>query len=418
MTPGAAPPAIPLRAPAMPATIVARASAAFAASLLGACFFTPDLSSSTSTTGTTSASGTTGPGATTALTTTADDPSTGAIAVTTTDGDASTDTLPLTSSSSPSEPDTSSSSAETTLPAPTCGDGSLDVGEECDDGNADDTDECTLACKLAICGDGSVHALLEACDDGNDDDTDACLSTCQNATCGDGFVHAGEEVCDDGNASDLDACTNDCSANPCGNGVLDIGEDCDDGNYADLDGCSADCLRDAAFVFISVKQVTGGANGNTFFTATNLCEQEADDLEAAMPGVQSLAPFRPWLSTNMSNPATSFVHPQRPYVRPDGLIVANDWADLTDGSLVNPIRVTSALNLLPDGGGNCNASAVAWTGTTITGNTASATCNNWVSVNGFNGVVGSSRVTTAQWTDCGSNQCILSARIYCFEQLM
>src|SRR5262245_22524726 len=35
-----------------------------------------------------------------------------------------------------------------------CGDGMVDMGEECDDGNPDDTDACTNACLNAICGDG------------------------------------------------------------------------------------------------------------------------------------------------------------------------------------------------------------------------------------------------------------------------
>jgi cysteine-rich repeat protein len=37
-----------------------------------------------------------------------------------------------------------------------CGNGLLDLGEECDDGNTDPTDACTNTCQIAHCGDGIV----------------------------------------------------------------------------------------------------------------------------------------------------------------------------------------------------------------------------------------------------------------------
>ncbi|AKT39081.1 uncharacterized protein CMC5_032280 [Chondromyces crocatus] len=60
----------------------------------------------------------------------------------------------------------------------TCGNGVLDPGEECDDGNFDDTDACRSTCQLAACGDGIVQ-VGEACDDGNTANGDCCSSTCQ-----------------------------------------------------------------------------------------------------------------------------------------------------------------------------------------------------------------------------------------------
>lgn len=59
-----------------------------------------------------------------------------------------------------------------------CGDGRVDAGEECDDGNNDDADACTASCTTARCGDGVVQLGVEACDDGNDVDTDTCTSAC------------------------------------------------------------------------------------------------------------------------------------------------------------------------------------------------------------------------------------------------
>lgn len=124
----------------------------------------------------------------------------------------------------------------------TCGDGTLDVGEQCDDGNMDDTDACTNRCRNAVCGDSIVRYGIEACDDGNTDNTDSCLSFCASASCGDGFVFAVVEDCDDGNLDDTDACLTDCSAASCGDGFLRAGfEDCDDGNTDDTDMCVGRC---------------------------------------------------------------------------------------------------------------------------------------------------------------------------------
>ncbi|MDC0667098.1 RCC1 domain-containing protein [Nannocystis radixulma] len=123
-----------------------------------------------------------------------------------------------------------------------CGDGIVQGIEECDDGNADDSDACLNTCKAASCGDGVVQAEVEACDDGNANDADACLNTCKAASCGDGAVQAGVEACDDGNANDADACTSACTAAVCGDGVVQAGvEACDDGNTDDTDACTNAC---------------------------------------------------------------------------------------------------------------------------------------------------------------------------------
>lgn len=59
-----------------------------------------------------------------------------------------------------------------------CGDGVVDPGEQCDDGNTDSTDGCLSNCKLARCGDGIVQPGVEQCDDGNTRGQDGCSATC------------------------------------------------------------------------------------------------------------------------------------------------------------------------------------------------------------------------------------------------
>jgi cysteine-rich repeat protein len=103
------------------------------------------------------------------------------------------------------------------------------------------------------CGDGTVDAG-EDCDDGNTTNGDGCSATCENEpppppppACGDGTVDAGED-CDDGNTMNGDGCSATCENEPpppppgcCGDGHLDAGEQCDDGNTTSGDGCSATC---------------------------------------------------------------------------------------------------------------------------------------------------------------------------------
>jgi cysteine-rich repeat protein len=55
-----------------------------------------------------------------------------------------------------------------------CGDGIVDIGEVCDDGNVESADGCRGDCqKIELCGDALVDDG-EACDDGNDNGVDGC----------------------------------------------------------------------------------------------------------------------------------------------------------------------------------------------------------------------------------------------------
>ena len=74
--------------------------------------------------------------------------------------------------------------------------------------------------------------------------------------CGDGVLNV-DEQCDDGNTSNEDACSSVCLVEACGDGVLQRsnGEQCDDGNPRAGDGCSSACVlekshRSARFGFV------------------------------------------------------------------------------------------------------------------------------------------------------------------------
>jgi cysteine-rich repeat protein len=129
-----------------------------------------------------------------------------------------------------------------------CGDETVDEGEECDDGNAVDTDTCPSTCLNPSCGDSFVQSGVEECDDANTIDNDACTNDCNNAECGDGILFdqaGGVEECDDGNNSDTDDCPSTCENALCGDGFVENGvEDCDDANNNNNDGCTNICALD------------------------------------------------------------------------------------------------------------------------------------------------------------------------------
>jgi len=200
-------------------------------------------------------------------------------------------------------------------PPPVCGNGLLEAGEGCDDGNAEEADACLSTCVSATCGDGVVQAGVEACDrgaansdtapdacrstctrarcgdgvkdagegcdDGNASDTDACLSTCVSATCGDGLVEAGVEACDDGDAnsdSAPDACRTNCTAARCGDAVTDTGEACDDGNASNTDVCLTTCATASCgdgYVQQGVEECDAGAANSD--TAADACRTTCRD---------------------------------------------------------------------------------------------------------------------------------------------
>lgn len=110
-------------------------------------------------------------------------------------GTSVTSSVSGTSSSSSSSSSASSSASSSSSSGAFCGNGMLEPGEACDDGNLSNNDACLVSCQIASCGDGFIHFGFETCDDGNLIDGDGCSSTCAAATCGDGVLE-GMEQCD------------------------------------------------------------------------------------------------------------------------------------------------------------------------------------------------------------------------------
>jgi cysteine-rich repeat protein len=135
-----------------------------------------------------------------------------------------------------------------------CGDGILQPGEECDDGNNDNQDECLMTCNNARCGDGYLQTGVEECDLGRErSNFGTCRLDCKDAYCGDGYVYTGEEECDEAEDNGDDQnCLSSCMFARCGDGYIrtditdtndDNYESCDDGelNGSTESSCRIDC---------------------------------------------------------------------------------------------------------------------------------------------------------------------------------
>jgi cysteine-rich repeat protein len=112
-----------------------------------------------------------------------------------------------------------------------CGNGNVDPGEQCDDGNREDGDCCSSSCQFEPTG--------QACDDGL-----FCTvgSVCNQGTCGGGAPRD----CDDGNVCTADRCDESTAQCVHDTSLLE-GAGCDDGNACTtLDACSGGTCRGRA----------------------------------------------------------------------------------------------------------------------------------------------------------------------------
>lgn len=335
-----------------------------------------------------------------------------------------------------SDVDTSTGTSTTTADdaggtddASSCGDGVVDPGEECDDGEENGLfAACSDECRINVCGDGKVHAGVEACDEGAANvDTGYCRSDCTLNACGDGFVFTGVEECDSGinNSILYGECDDDCTINRCGDGHLDVGhEQCDAGEQngsgepgeGGMAGCGEDCGFAGRRLFLSSKFFTGDMGSRA--GADLSCQVMAKD--AGLPRPQT---YRALLADSQGSPNTFVVDGEDalPFIAPTGFVLAKDYSELIDLGPSGGVRCTETGEMVMDW--------QVWTNIGPFGDAFSVdaehTCADWTSDEltrsarvGINAVGPDAFMAwqeERQWLSYDSKWCSKLYRIYCVE---
>jgi hypothetical protein len=186
------------------------------------------------------------------------------------------------------------------------------------------------------------------------------------------------------------------------------GSDSDAGNGECVDACATGegCVDGAC---VPVKRVFVTSlmmlpNFGSASEANQICQDLATN--ESLPGT-----WRAWISDGSTSPAQTFPRDVGPYMLLDETIVANDWTDLTDGSIAHAIDL--------DEGGNFVDLRETWTGTTSAGDPSGDDCNGWKkqTANPQRATQGVSTMTNDAWTSAYVQYCDrANVSLYCFEQ--
>ena len=236
------------------------------------------------------------------------------------------------------------------------------------------------------------------CDNSADEDSDG-LVDCGDPDCGDEPVCLGfEEICGNGIDDNF-------------NGAHDCGEE--------------SCAADPNFCTLSEKKVfvTSATYDGAFDDSDGLGAADAECAQLAT-AASLTGSYKAWLS-GQSDPflggdlsASARLNQNfLAYELVNGTKVADNWDDLTDGSLDAPINV--------DENGTTVAASNVWTGTTAGGDAAASpfggpeapdSCGTWTTTTG-SAIFGSTTATSSAWSETmTSAACSQMNRLYCFEQ--
>ena len=172
------------------------------------------------------------------------------------------------------------------------------------------------------------------------------------------------------------------------------------------------CLVDAKTVFVTSSRSNGNLGGLAGADAE--CNARAD--AAGLTGH-----YKAWLSDASASPSSRFVPSNCPYYRVDGVRVASDWDDLTDGTLAAPISLDE--NGVSRARSGFASSELVWTNTdtdgTAIGTDTGATCGDWTLGNGTSGSKGGILdESDNDWTysPIFTAYCNDQKRLYCIQQ--
>jgi len=163
-------------------------------------------------------------------------------------------------------------------------------------------------------------------------------------------------------------------------------------------------------MFLSSQRFDGNLGG--LAGADGICQDAAAD--GGLSGT-----YKAWLSDSTISAKDRLNHNPAPYVRTDGATVANNWFDLTDGYIKEPILCDEykECNTYKDLLGNDDL-LKTWTGTQQNGTKQTVTCTDWTDASGLSFPIGIPSVIDKSWTEVVSSvsSCSQFLRIYCIEQ--
>jgi len=172
-------------------------------------------------------------------------------------------------------------------------------------------------------------------------------------------------------------------------------------------------------VFVTSTSHNGSMGG--LAGADNICQ-----IRATAGGLSGT--WKAWLSGGSSTNqfvANRFTQSTTPYARPDFTVIANNWADLIDGTLSAPININEF--------GQASGASLVWTNSEGSGNAVNSTsgfsCSDWTTTSSFSAIGKPEEFnqSTGLWSwgspggclggygRCYQN-CTESYPLYCFEQ--
>lgn len=164
--------------------------------------------------------------------------------------------------------------------------------------------------------------------------------------------------------------------------------------------------RNEKTVFVTSGSFNGDLGG--LKGADDKCQAEADGPASIVPSGTYMA----WLSDGTDSPNTRFTKSSHPYVLPDGTQIAENYSDLTDGSIqhfinIDPTGKTVGVNRI-------------WTGTNEDGTTVQSirVCAGWKNLfPNARGTVGSTGHSLTTWSSQSQNKCKTNRhKLACFQQ--
>ena len=156
-------------------------------------------------------------------------------------------------------------------------------------------------------------------------------------------------------------------------------------------------------VFVTSQSQKGDFGG--LAQADAICQAEAELPSSIVPEGRYLA----WLSDTETDPQTLFTRYANPIVLPDWTWIADNFDDLTDGSLAHAISM--------DPSGATLSAQTFWSGTSADGTRSGSAgmCAEWKNTK-IRGLFGNTSATDSTWSSFQVRGCHFAQRFACFQQ--